>query len=109
MTDRISPFDPSAFEAHLTLGLAAIGESLFDEAAEHFAAASRVNPRRSLFPFCHAIALALGGRLPEAVPLARRGLELEPSFRIQIFSKFGMSPGLSEKFIAGARMLALPE
>ena len=106
---RLSPFDPSAFEAHLALGFAAMGESHFDEAAEHFATASRVNPRHSLFPFCHAIALALAGRLTEAGPLAERGLELEPGFRIQIFSEFGMVPELSRKFIEGARMLALPE
>jgi TolB-like protein/Tfp pilus assembly protein PilF len=106
---RLSPFDPSAFEAHLALGIAAVGERQFDEAAEHFATASRANPRHSLFPFCHAIALALAGRLKEAEGPVQRGLELEPGFRIRIFSEFGMSPLISDKFIEGARVLGLPE
>ena len=105
----LSPFDPSAFEAHLAMGIAAVGERQFDEAVEHFATASRINPRHSLFPFCHAIALALAGRSKESEGSVRRGLELEPGFRSRVFSEFGMSPQISEKFIDGARILGLPE
>ena len=106
---RLSPFDPSAFEAHLAMGMAAVGELHFEEAASHFAKASQINPRHSLFPFMHAIALALAGRTEEATSSLRRGLELEPSFRIRIFSEFGMARPLADKFIEGARLLGLPE
>jgi tetratricopeptide (TPR) repeat protein len=105
---RLSPFDPSVFE-DLALGVAAMAEGGFEEAAEQFATAARINPRHSLFPFSEAAALALAGRPDDAKPLVQRGLELEPSFRIQIFSEFGMSPTVAEKFIAGARLLGLPE
>jgi adenylate cyclase len=36
---RLSPFDPSAFEAHLALGMGTIGEGKYDEAAACFARA----------------------------------------------------------------------
>ena len=90
---RLSPFDPSAFEAHLALGMGAIGEANYDEAAARFAKASQINVRHSLFPFFHAIALALGGRLEETPNLIRRGLELEPGFRIQIYFFFRIRHG----------------
>ena len=106
---RLSPFDPSAFEAHLALGMGAIGEAKYDEAAACFARASQINARHSLFPFFHAIALALGGRVEETANLIQRGLELEPGFRIQIFSEFGMARAIADKFVEGARLLGLPE
>lgn len=106
---RLNPLDPWAFEAYVALGFVAMSEGLTDEAIEQFATAARINPRHSLFPFCHAIALALSGRLEDGKISARKGLELEPSFRIRIFKEFGMAPALSEKFIEGARMLELPE
>ena len=106
---RLSPFDPSAFEAHLAVGMALLPEERFDEAAKHFAAGARINQRHSLFPFFEAIALALAGRIDDATPLVRRGLELEPGFRIKIFSEFGMVSRVADKFIEGARLLGLPE
>ena len=59
---RLSPFDPKAFEAHLALGMAAISEGRYDEAAASFARASEINPNESVLSFFHAIALALAGR-----------------------------------------------
>jgi adenylate cyclase len=106
---RLSPFDPSAFEAHLALGMGAIGEANYDEAASCFAKGSQINARHSLFPLYHAIALALGGRVEESASLVQRGLELEPGFRIRIFSEFGMARPIAEKFAEGARLLGLPE
>jgi len=106
---RLSPFDPSAFEAHLALGMGAIGEAKYDEAAACFARGSQINARHSLFPFFQAIALALGGRVKETANLIQRGLELEPGFRIQIFSEFGMARTIADKFVEGARLLGLPE
>jgi len=106
---RLSPFDPSAFEAHLALGMAAIGEANYDEAASCFARGSQINARHSLFPFFHAIALALAGRVGEATPLVQRGLTLEPGFRLRVFSEFGMARPIAEKFVEGGRLLGLPE
>ena len=106
---RLSPFDPSNFEAHLALGFAAVAEGKFEEATTSFAKASQVNPRHSLMRFCHAIALALAGRPDEAAPSVERGLELEPGFRIRVFSEFAMARPVAEKFVEGARLLGLPE
>ena len=106
---RLSPFDPKAFEAHLALGMAAIGEGRYDEAAVWFARGAQINPDHSLLAFFHAIALALAGRVAEAQAPVQRGLELEPGFRIRIFSEFGMASPLAEKFAKGARLLGLPE
>jgi adenylate cyclase len=106
---RLSPFDPRAFEAHLALGMAAIREGDNDEAAASFARAWQMNSRHSLLYFCHAIALALGGRAAESAPSVQRGLELEPGFRIRIFSEFGMASPIADRFAEGARLLGLPE
>jgi adenylate cyclase len=106
---RLSPFDPKAFEAHLALGMGAVSEQRYDHAAACFARASEINPNHSVIAFFHAIALALAGRAQDAIPSVRRGLELEPGFRIRIFAEFGMAPPLAEAFSRGARLLALPE
>ncbi|WP_049823602.1 adenylate/guanylate cyclase domain-containing protein [Bradyrhizobium sp. WSM2254] len=106
---RLSPFDPSAFEAHLALGMGAIREENYHEAASCFARGAQINSRHSLFPFFHAIALALAGRAEETTSLVQRGLELEPGFRIRIFSEFGMARPIADKFAEGARLLGLPE
>jgi tetratricopeptide (TPR) repeat protein len=89
--------------------MAAVSEGRYDEATACFARGSEINPDHSLPPFFQAIALALAGRAKDAMPAVRRGLELEPGFRIRIFSEFGMAPGLAETFSKGARLLALPE
>jgi adenylate cyclase len=106
---RLSPFDPSAFEAHLALGMAALRRANYDEAASCFDRGQQINARHSLFPFFHAIALALAGRAAEAAPSVLRGLELEPGFRLRIFSEFGMAWAIAEKFVEGGRLLGLPE
>jgi hypothetical protein len=54
-------------------------------------------------------ALALAGRAEDATSSVRRGLELEPGFRIRVFFEFGMARPLAEKFVEGARVLGLPE
>src|SRR5271166_4912349 len=106
---RLSPFDPSAFEAHLAIGMAAVGEAKYEEAASSFAKGSQINPRHSLFPLFRAIALALAGRAEEATSSLKLGLQLEPGFRVRIFFEFGMAPPIAEKFAEGARLLGLPE
>jgi adenylate cyclase len=106
---RLSPFDPSAFEAHLAVGIGAIRAEDYEEAVSRFAKGSQINPRHSLFYFFHAIALALAGRAELAKTSVERGLALEPGFRIRIFSRFGMASPIAEKFAQGARVLGLPE
>ena len=106
---RLSPFDPKAFEAHLALGMAAISEGRYDEAAVSFARGAEINPDHSLLALFHAIALGLAGRVAEAQAPLKRGLELEPGFRIRVFSEFGLASPLAENFAKGARLLGLPE
>jgi tetratricopeptide (TPR) repeat protein len=89
--------------------MGAIGEGNYDEAASCFAKAWQINARHSVFAFFQAIALALGGRAEKAVGLVQRGLELEPGFRIRVFSEYGMAQPIAEKFAEGARLLGLPE
>ena len=106
---RLSPFDPVIFHAHLALGLAAIVEARYDEAASHRAKAAQANPRFGNLLFFHAASLALTGRLNEAAPVARRYMEMVPSARIAMLSEFGFASALTDKLIEGVRLLGLPE
>ena len=106
---RLSPFDPLALEAHQAMGMIAVGQANYDEAASCFARVPQINPRYSSAYFSHAIALALAGRREEAEQRLRRGLELEPGFRARIFSKHGTARTIADRFAEGARLLALPE
>ena len=89
--------------------MAAVSEGRYEDAVGCFARAFEINSNHSVMPFFHAIALALAGRAEDATPSVRRGLELEPGFRIRVFSEFGMARPLAEKFEQGARVLGLPE
>jgi tetratricopeptide (TPR) repeat protein len=106
---RLSPFDPAIFQAHLALGFAAIVEGRYDEGAAHCAKAVQANTRFGFLVIFHAEALALAGRMEEAAPIARRGMEMIPFYRIGLLSAFGWAPGIADKMIAGARLLGLPE
>ncbi len=106
---RLSPFDPQAFQAHMALGESALQQARHDEAAHAFAAAGRVNTNFSTAYLFQAIAMALAGRPEEAKPVVRRGLELEPGFRIRVFLEYGMASLLRERLVQGARLLGLPE
>jgi hypothetical protein len=44
-----------------------------------------------------------------AAPSVQRGFELESGFRLRIFSEFGVAQAVAEKFVAGGRLLELPE
>jgi adenylate cyclase len=106
---RLSPFDPLAFEAHMALGETALLESRYDDAALNFARAAQTNTNFSTAYLNHAIALSLAGRGAEAEAPVRRGLEIEPGFRIRMFFELGLTPALAEKLAEGARLLGLPE
>ena len=59
--------------------------------------------------FNQAAALALAGRLEEARPIAQRGLELFPGYRIGLLAAFGLAPAVLDKVVEGDRLLGLPE
>ncbi len=80
---RISPFDTLSFMAHEALGLVRVREGRHADAASHFAKAAQANPRFSWLYAAQAAALALAGRIDEARLVARRILDLEPTFRIK--------------------------
>lgn len=106
---RLSPFDPFIYQAYLALGLAAVQETRYDEAASHFAKAVQANPRFSIPLFYHSASLVLAGRADEARPMARRLLELEPSWRARTLFELGMVSALADKLAEAARLLGLPE
>ncbi len=106
---RLSPFDPFSYEAHNALGLAAIQEARYGEAASNFANAVQANTRFSTLYFFQAVALALGGRLEEAKKIVRRALELEPGFRNRFFLDIGLVPAIADKLVEGAHLLGLPD
>jgi TolB-like protein/class 3 adenylate cyclase len=105
---RLSPFDPMAFQAHMALGLTAIQEARFEDAANAFAAAGRVNTNFSTPYLFQAFSLALAGDDPaDARAVAGRGLELEPGFRMSNFFAHAMPPLLRERLVEGARRLGM--
>ena len=81
----------------------------YDDAALNFARAAQANTNFSTAYLFQAIALALAGRGEEAEAPVRRGLDLEPGFRIRMFFELGLAPALAEKLAEGARLLGLPE
>ena len=106
---RLSPFDPMAYLAYTSLGAAAIHEARYVEGAEFYARAAQSVLGYGPLYISQAVALALAGRVEEARYIARRGLDLDPGFRIQTFLKFGMVPTLAGKYVEGARLVGLPE
>ena len=106
---RLSPFDVSANLAHQALGISDLLEGRLDEACAHFGRGVQSRPDVAYLHMDHAAVMALAGHVEEARAIARRGLELEPGWRIRLHSEFGLSPAIAEKFIAGSRLLGLPE
>jgi adenylate cyclase len=106
---RLSPMDPTARLAHSALGMSALSEARLDEARMHFARAVQVSSGVGHMHIYHAATLALAGRIEEGRSIARRGLELEPGWRIRALRELGLLPEISDKLIGGARLLGLPE
>lgn len=105
---RLSPFDFLAYEAHLAQGIAAVLESRYDDAVEHYRRMLLANANQSTLYFNAAVALVLAGKKDEGRLMARRGFEIEPQFRPRVFSEL-LAPTVAEKFIAGYRLLDLPD
>ena len=104
---RLSPFDLLAYEAYLAQGQAAIQDRRYDEAVSQYAKGVQNNPGNGTCHLGYAIALALAGRVSEAGPAVKRGLELEPRFRARWLYGF-MTRELADRMVGGARLLALP-
>jgi adenylate cyclase len=106
---RLSPFDLEAYGAYLALGIAALHEGRYDEAAAWYAKSAQANPRFGTLTLGHAVMLALAGRMEEARQVCARGLELEPTFRIRVIREIGFAPAITDKIVHALRLLGLPE
>jgi TolB-like protein len=106
---RLSPFDPQARLAHQARGMSALGEERLEEACGHFARAMQTASGIGYLYVYHAATLAIAGRVEEARPIARRGFELEPGWRIRALREIGLVPEIAAKLIEGACLLGLPE
>ena len=53
--------------------------------------------------------LANAGRIEEARQAAEEALELQRTFRSRLLLEIGLSQAFADYFIAGARLLGLPE
>ena len=98
---RLSPFDQSAFVAHLALAAAAVQETRYHEAASHSAKAVHANPRFSTSYFFQAASLALAGRQEEAQPIVQRLLDLEPGFRLRLLFEVGVAQAVANRLAEG--------
>src|SRR5438046_1729805 len=108
---RLSPFDPLSYEGYVALGAVRLRLRRYDDAAACLAKAVQANPRFSVLYALQASALAMAGRIEEANALARRLLELEPTFRAIRFLEFAgfVKPEIREAFAAAFREAGLPE
>jgi tetratricopeptide (TPR) repeat protein len=71
--------DPELAEAHAILGLVqGMWSWKWPVAQQRFETAMRINPRSSHVLTAYSLDLAIMGRFEEAIPLARRGVELDP-------------------------------
>lgn len=108
---RLSPFDPLSFLAHEARGFVCVREARYADAASHFAKAAQANPRFSTLYAYEAAALAMAGRLDQAKLVARRLLELEPTFRIGAFLESASSftrPEIPSTLSVGLSQAGLP-
>jgi len=108
---RLSPFDPLSYEGYEALGAVRLRLRRYDDAAACLAKAVQANPRFSVLYALQASALAMAGRIEDARALARRLLELEPTFRALRFLEFAgfVRPEIREAFAAAFREAGLPE
>ena len=100
-----------SYEGHLALGAVRARFRRYDDAAAYFAKAVQANPRFSVLYALQAAALARAGHIDEAKGIARRLLELEPTFRVGPFLDFAgfVKPEIREHCAVGFREAGLPE
>ena len=106
---RLSPFDPQAFTFLTTSGTAALVMGRYDEAVAWYAKAQRLNGRYRASRRLLAAALALGGELAEAQARATELMQMEPSFRVDVFGAwYPMTEPYLSRVLAGMRLAGLP-
>lgn len=109
MVERNAGLPPERrIEFYFALGIAAIQEGRYDEAASHFAKTARAVPGMG-YHFFHISALGLAGRAEEARPIVRLAMELYPRVRIGAIFKWGLVREIAEKLAEGARLSGVPE
>jgi tetratricopeptide (TPR) repeat protein len=106
---RLSPFDPEVHRAYMALGVAALHEGSYDDAAKWWSRCERAKPTFGTITLCHALTLALAGRIEEARQVSARGLDLDPTFRVRTLREIGFAPAITDKFVDAARLLAIPD
>ena len=106
---RLSPFDPQTFSFFTTNGTAALVMGRYDEAVAWYAKAQRLNARYRASRRLLTAALALGGEQAEAQARAAELLQIEPSFRVDVFGAWYpmREPHLS-RVLSGMRLAGLP-
>jgi adenylate cyclase len=105
---RLSPFDLLAYQAHFAQGMAAMQEERYEQARLHYLKALQANSKLSSVYFWSAPALALAGHNDSALSMAQAGFGLEPGFRLRQFFEL-MPPEVAGRFVAGGRILGLPQ
>jgi TolB-like protein/class 3 adenylate cyclase/Flp pilus assembly protein TadD len=106
---RLSPSDSRTYEAYFALAIAAIHDGRYDDAVSHSLKAWQANPDFSVALMLYAGALAMAGRVEEAIPLARRYMELEPNIHLRTVYEIGIVQELADKIANAGRLLGLPE
>jgi adenylate cyclase len=105
---RLNALQPLRYQAYLAMGLAAIRNDEYAEAACHLLRSISYNPSLSVLYFVGAAALALADREEAAEKLVMRGLAAEPSFRLRSVHEL-MAPSVADRIARGGHMIALPD
>ena len=108
---RLSPYDPLNFWFCTVAGLAEFVSGRYDQAIGWLRKAQRMNPRFSACLRTLTASLALAGDLEGARAAARQVLEIEPGFRVSVFTSWYplQRPGDLERLADGFRLAELPE
>lgn len=93
----------------MALGEGAIRDARYEDAAECFARAARINPKFSTAHFFRGMSHALAGDVRQAGLSLRFGRQLEPQFRTRMMFEIGMEPGIADELAEGARLAGLAD
>jgi adenylate cyclase len=97
-----------SYQADLALGIAAVQKRNYGAAAAHFVQSVEKAPDLSCLYFHGGVAFALSGLAKPADQLIRRGLEVQPDFRLRMFSEL-MVPAVADQFVEAGRTLGVAE
>jgi tetratricopeptide (TPR) repeat protein len=111
---RVSPRDEGIHRWLCFVGLAKLHLGADAEATEWLRRSLKANPNYPLAHFICAAALALLGRMDEALVASREGLALDPTFTIRRLKNVWLSDDPtfrvgSKRFVKGLRLAGVPE